>query len=318
MLDLNDDDEFLAELRGEFLRESEDLLEQNESNFLELEKNFDAEALENIFRLAHNLKGTAKAVGFEGLSHFSHEIENLLVDLRNETLSVNASIIDLLLACNDQLKLNIETLQENHSSQVDNSLLIEKLNNRHEVKDSGLEFSFPEDTLEKVPVSDPAQVEQKTEVNNAAIDSLRELGIELDSAFSEEASEDKTKESQATEPINEHTDKALEKVTSNVPTKVKQKDEIIKLSLSKIDNLLNHFGEQVILQSVLEHAKLDIIENEDLIQKTITQLSKITYDLQQTAITLRMVSVRNIFSKMERIVRDTGNSLGKKIKFIKY
>lgn len=304
---LDNDDEFLNELRSEFLQEAQDLLEQNESSFLELEKSHDSDALEKIFRLAHNLKGTAMAVSFEDLSTFAHEIENLLVDIRNETVEISSSVIDLLLTCNDQLKSNITDLIDDYNSELKNDELIEKLKRFSTLDINNSEKSITNDTS-SIPFEETkvVQNDSPSEFSDAALESLRELGIEMDEP-------EVIQEINNTSIVATNVSKA-----QNKEIKKKAKDEFIKLSLTKVDNLLNHFGEQVILQSVLEHAKLDIINNEDLIQKTITQLSKITYDLQQTTIALRMVPIRNVFSKMERIIRDTGKSLGKKIDFIKH
>ena len=113
-------------------------------------------------------------------------------------------------------------------------------------------------------------------------------------------------------------DSALQKQKELPKKSGKKKEEYIRISLDKIDEMVNYFGEQVILQSTLEYAKEDLEANADLIRRTISQLSKITYDLQQTAISLRMVSIKTLFSKLERIVRDGSKSLGKEIEFVKY
>ena len=58
-------DSFEEELKREFLAESEDLLANAEKSFLRLESERENRALlDEIFRIAHNLKGTSKAVGF--------------------------------------------------------------------------------------------------------------------------------------------------------------------------------------------------------------------------------------------------------------
>ncbi len=93
-------------------------------------------------------------------------------------------------------------------------------------------------------------------------------------------------------------------------------DDFVRISLRKIEDLLNNFGEQVILQATLDHIKFDLDRHHELALKTINQLNKLTYDLQQTTISLRMVNLKTLFSRMERTVRDTAVATGKKIKFI--
>jgi two-component system chemotaxis sensor kinase CheA len=77
-------DEFEIEIKQDFLIESEDLFEAAESAFLRLEGERDnPELLNEIFRLAHNLKGTAMAVGFTQLADFTHIAENLILKLKD-------------------------------------------------------------------------------------------------------------------------------------------------------------------------------------------------------------------------------------------
>ncbi|MCP4273069.1 MAG: hypothetical protein GY781_14095, partial [Gammaproteobacteria bacterium] len=53
--------------------------------------------LDEIFRLAHNLKGTSKAVGFEQLADLTHVAENILTKLKDNELPVTDEIISVLL-----------------------------------------------------------------------------------------------------------------------------------------------------------------------------------------------------------------------------
>lgn len=94
------------------------------------------------------------------------------------------------------------------------------------------------------------------------------------------------------------------------------KEEFVRISLKKIDNLVNYFNEQVVLQSALLLLRRDIIRNSGQIGNTIDQLNNLTTSIQQNVRSLRMVAMRGIFSKMKRIIRDTSSKLGKKIEFI--
>jgi len=79
--------DFEKELRCTFLDEAKDLIAGTEKCFLSLEAaKTDPTILESIFRLAHNLKGSAKAVGFTSLSEFTHKLESFLLILDLEQL----------------------------------------------------------------------------------------------------------------------------------------------------------------------------------------------------------------------------------------
>ena len=359
------DDSFLQEIKEAFIVEAIDNAGQTESYFLRLEKEPNEPAiLEAIFRLAHNLKGGSKSVGFDELSEFFHKFENLLSALKKGELSITSNIIDLLLQINDRINENLQTLAKDNSAHIDNSDLkekiIEALNGGAESAVVPVTSEIHEEVCDKSDESsETEEVQLMTEEgknDNAQVDQpfineelLKELEAELaqekkdlKEAKGKEAYEDLgtilVKEKIVTaedvekaaelqhrrigeilvdegKATKEDIARALEKQSSQKAA-AKQPEEYIRINLSKIDNLLDYFGEQLILQSALEFAKYNVVENQDIILKTITQLNKITYDLQQNAISLRMLSVKNVFGKMERVVRDTSRNLNKKIEFI--
>jgi two-component system chemotaxis sensor kinase CheA len=76
-------EDFENELKQSFLDEAEQLLRDVEKSYLDLEDNPNNPAiLDQIFRVAHNLKGSAKAVGLNEVGQFAHQFENLLLKLK--------------------------------------------------------------------------------------------------------------------------------------------------------------------------------------------------------------------------------------------
>jgi two-component system chemotaxis sensor kinase CheA len=96
----------------------------------------------------------------------------------------------------------------------------------------------------------------------------------------------------------------------------KPKAEVLRIPKPKVDFFLESFGEQVILQSTLENCKFDILGNQDLILKTISQLTKLTLELQGHALSLSMVQIAPTFTKLERAARDAARSCNKNIEVI--
>lgn len=122
-------DDFLKEIQEGFLLEAEDLLEQAEGLFLALEKDDEDHraTFDHLKRIAHNFKGSGKAVGFDELSSFCHSLENLLVALSSGTVRLNQKITDLLLECNDVLRSDIRILTEDKTATLDHFELKLKL-----------------------------------------------------------------------------------------------------------------------------------------------------------------------------------------------
>jgi two-component system chemotaxis sensor kinase CheA len=88
-----------------FLEETEEQLQSLEERLVYLEKHpGDRGCLEEIFRLAHTLKGNAATVGFEGMTELAHRMEDLLDCLRRGRAAVTPQVTDALLAALDALK----------------------------------------------------------------------------------------------------------------------------------------------------------------------------------------------------------------------
>lgn len=96
-----------------------------------------------------------------------------------------------------------------------------------------------------------------------------------------------------------------------------EKATFISVNVSKMDQLMDLIGELVISESV-------VLQNPDLkvpglnlnsFNKAAAQLSKISTDLQNVIMSMRMVPLTNTFQKMNRIVFDVSRKLGKDIEF---
>lgn len=123
-------DDFEKELKLGFLDEAMQAIEEVEQSFLVLESNpQDKGVLDKIFRLAHNLKGSSKAVGFEQMGAFTHEFETLMLKLKNGEMPVLPQTINLMLRCNDFVRNMVETLKENLDAQFETQDLINEIEN---------------------------------------------------------------------------------------------------------------------------------------------------------------------------------------------
>ncbi|KPU28195.1 chemotaxis protein CheA [Caloranaerobacter sp. TR13] len=113
-----------------FIDESKEHLHNLNGSLLSLEKNpDDKELINEIFRVAHTLKGMSGTMGFNKIANLTHEMENLLDAIRNDRLAINTDIIDLLFKCFDALEEYINIIAtEGEEGEQDNRDLIIKLN----------------------------------------------------------------------------------------------------------------------------------------------------------------------------------------------
>ena len=191
-------DDFERELKEDFLDESLQLLEDTEQSFLALEDDKEStEILDQIFRLAHNLKGTSRAVGFGEVAEFTHEMENLILKVKTGDIPVTDPIVSLLLESNDHitmmiqgLKVNIDATFESADivSKIQSALSNELINEKEDIiSESSEEVSLPSDeeindnsnweTDESVELKiEEIEESSEADISPAALEALKELG----------------------------------------------------------------------------------------------------------------------------------------------
>ncbi|HRR02319.1 MAG TPA: Hpt domain-containing protein, partial [Treponemataceae bacterium] len=99
-LDINNE-----ELLKDFFSEAEQQVFTLESNILVIENDpSNHDAIDEIFRAAHTLKGGSATVEMHELSGFTHVMEDLLDAIRDGTVSVNEAVVDILLQALDCIK----------------------------------------------------------------------------------------------------------------------------------------------------------------------------------------------------------------------
>ena len=112
------------ELLKDFFVEAELQVEVLESNILVLETNTaDADAIDEIFRAAHTLKGASATVQMDELSTFTHVVEDVLDAIRSEIIAVTPEIVDTLLRSIDLIKEMLAIRSRGSVYQGDSSAL---------------------------------------------------------------------------------------------------------------------------------------------------------------------------------------------------
>jgi two-component system chemotaxis sensor kinase CheA len=91
-------------------------------------------------------------------------------------------------------------------------------------------------------------------------------------------------------------------------------DTSIRVSVEKVDQLINLVGELVITQAMLLQTCVQMQESapESLVNG-LAQLERNTRDLQETVMSIRMMPISFVFSRFPRVVRDVSGKLGKQV-----
>ena len=117
------------ELLKDFFAEAEQQVEQLESNILVIESDpSNKDAIDEIFRAAHTLKGGSATVEMMELSHFTHSVEDVLDEIRSDKLKIDEEVVDLLLTSIDVIKAMLEERQNGSVYEENIDIILNKLN----------------------------------------------------------------------------------------------------------------------------------------------------------------------------------------------
>src|ERR1700727_1387396 len=94
-----------------FMAEGAELLSAMESVLLRCEQgSTDAEMINELFRAAHTIKGSAGLFGLESIVAFTHVVESVLDRARSESLPISAAAAAILLECTDHIAKVVEAV----------------------------------------------------------------------------------------------------------------------------------------------------------------------------------------------------------------
>lgn len=332
-------DDFELELKMGFLDEASQSLGEVEQCFLSLESDPENEEnLNKIFRLAHNLKGSSKAVGFDEMGEFTHEFETFILKIKNKQMPCTPKVVTFLLKCNDHILNMVNGLKENLNATFNSHTLIDEMKQVTEAAQNGtLESDSnqdlnqePEAVVEEVVAAEelnpvveaapPAQVDplhhEVLEVleNQAPRTPMSEVVVSADAVVALESFEDAVLKTSAPDVPPVATAAPAAKAPAAEAQKTPIAEDSIRISINKVDELINTVGEMVILQSVLFQQVSET--NSMALKKTALQLGKISKEMQDLSMSLRLIPVKGLFQKMQRIVRDTAQALSKDVQLV--
>lgn len=142
-----------------FLGESMDNLQTLNESLLELEQNpDDMDKLNEIFRVAHTIKGMAATMGFSDIAELTHKMEDVLSEFREGKLKVTQNVVTVLFGCLDTLEKMVNNIEEGIEDKVDITDIMNKLIAIKEATDSG-----GEEAAEKMAASEVGATEEKKE-----------------------------------------------------------------------------------------------------------------------------------------------------------
>ncbi len=289
------------EILQEFLAESWENLGRLDTEIVSLERQpDDKNLLASIFRTIHTIKGTCGFIGLTGLGSVAHSAENVLGQMRDGKLGVNPQAISLVLKAVDEIKEFLQGLEQTGQEPArDNTDLIRDLDLLAQSALRDQAAPQPSEAPALPPVAE-IPVATQPHPSNAILepepisDSLPAPSPGIPAAS----------------PGTEH----LEQDGESRGDKKNISDLSIRVSVDVLDRLMNLVGELVLTRNQL--LQLVRSEDESRYATPITQLNRVTTDLQEGVMKTRMQPIGNAWSKLPRLVRDLSQTTGKQIELV--
>ena len=292
-----------TELCADFVAEGKDHLEESDAQLLKLESNpDDPDALNTVFRAFHTIKGVAGFLDLKEIGLLAHKAENLLDQARKGRIALKGAAMDITFESVDFLKQLIGVVADSLSTGLAPpptpglTDLLERLTAVGNLDDANSKPSSkteePEAETDSIVKPDPKPIEATETTKNTS-----------------ETSAPTVPENVVFAANKASTQQAVQTQT----TKLK---EILKVDAHRLDQLVDAIGELVIAESMVSQSEELMSKASPTLVKHLSQLDKITRELQSMGTSLRMVTVRAVFQKMARLVRDLSKKSGKEIEFV--
>jgi two-component system chemotaxis sensor kinase CheA len=269
----------MSQFAALFVEEAQEHLATLEAHLLKLQVDHcTAEELNEIFRAAHSIKGGSATFGLEKVTGVAHELESLLDLLRKGNLALTPEMVDASLKARDVIAQLIEEFEG--KGVADGAAIVTVC---EQLRALAQQKAAP--APEAAPAPAPPTIEGEGETFG----------------FFEGAPAAPSANSAPIAP-------------AAPPTRASGESSSIRVSVEKVDQIINLVGELVITQSMLSQMADDAESHlHDRLSASLAQLDRNTRDLQEAAMAIRMMPISAVFNRFPRVVRDLASKLGKQV-----
>ena len=301
-----------------FVGEAAEHLELAESKLLAVEANpEDKDALNAVFRSFHTVKGSAGFLELHSISRLAHAGEDLLDAAREDKVRLSGPSLDVILECLDCLKRQIESVRTTGQPPRTDRQMTELAASLRRFASAETAPATTQTPVAVEPTAEVKTVVPSTESTSVATSSSKAT-TDSAAAKTNAASVQPTRSTPAATPAgtNEASipEKSAPPASANPAEKTGAMSESIRVDRHRLDLLMDLIGELVLTESIVhEETTARNAETATEESRSLTQLRKITRDLQELSLTLRMVPASGLFQKLTRLVRELSKKLGKEI-----
>ncbi len=275
------------EMISGFRTEAEDLLSQAEAQLLQLENSPGNTApVDHTFRCIHTIKGNAGFLGYATIEKVCMNLEDVLDVLRKGERVADRSMTTSLLRTIDSLRRSV--------AQADS--------------ESTTDSSPSEDTEDAYKPLGEMLVDLGLASEEAVGQALEEQDRKLGEILV-------AKGALTEEGLHRALDKQKQVVATSPGTAGANERKEVRVDVSKLDRLFDLMGELITAEAmVVQNPDLEELEL-DRFEQAAGYLGKITRQMQEITMSVRMIPMEGMFNKMRRVVRDLARRMNRPIEF---
>jgi two-component system chemotaxis sensor kinase CheA len=313
----------------------------------------DRTTVDEIFRIAHSLKGMSATMGFGGMAALTHEMEDVFELLRQRRNGLQRNEIDVLLECLDALAAALDAIDETGSEAIEPATLIERLRALVRDDEAAPERSTGDDIVEPpFDLSEMAQGRRVVQVGATLRDDVEMPAVR---AYMVLAAVAKVGETLACLPapqdvdtfagrdivawlVSDRTDAELEAAAAGVPDVVAvdvveavadaavdgepEQGPAVVHERSRASSTVRVDSERL---DALMHAMGELVLNRTQVEvlanhadvpglaQAIQGLTRTSHALQAMVMQVRMIPVEAVLLRFPRLVRDLSVKLSKQV-----
>lgn len=337
-------DEETVGLIGEFLSESEEGLSRADQILINVEQSgTSAESVNGLFRVFHTIKGVAGFLELPEITSLAHTTETLLNRCREGAVLLADERLDVVFDATAMVRRMLGELrtavQDNRQfvTAEDLESLLEHIRTLNESSAASAPApapvavptqiaslpapSAPAPVVVSQPFSPPPPAAKAPEISLTAEQSAIELRLTAELPVVEVRSEpvvETRPETQSPVPDSRPEQPAAPaeaRPEGQTVTAAKLR-ETVKVDLERVDSLVEMVGELVVVESMVVNAPEIAKSASARVRNCLSQLAKVTRDLQDVGMRMRMLPVAGVFQKMQRIARDLGRKIDKQVRIV--
>jgi two-component system chemotaxis sensor kinase CheA len=287
-----------------FIGECSDLVDRAEKITLGMNpREKSVEPINDIFRAIHTIKGNSGFFGYAYLERQCREFESLLDKARQSGAPPGESLVNTAIATIDHIRSSIATLVINDSPTA------------------GKTQETPTGTQSAKPDTPPQQTPEYKPLGEILVD----MGVVKDEVIQEALDEQERpigeilvqKGIVGKEAIDEalKIQKEREAPNGQAATQEIVRKEI-RVDTAKLDKLFELVGELITAESMVINSPDLAGLKLDSFTKSFASLNKISREIQETTMMIRMIPLDGLFQKMTRLVRDLSRKMNRPVNFI--